>query len=233
MKTVIGLCGKMGSGKDTAAQILKLYGFKHLSFAWHIKKFAQKVFELSDESLWGASNLRNEPQLLRINSWDAAYNLQKEVTNFITMLGLEYDYAKMISISKSCDPFIRPDGIIVEDNCLTVVPRDILRAIGDWGRDIDKDLWVKATLKEAENFDKVVISDVRYINEAKAINNLSYSGKHNSGVIKIIRNNEQSKDDHISELEQDLLPDTCFFDIYNNNRSILALHCHLVEELQL
>ena len=234
MKTVVGLCGKMGSGKDTAAQILKLYGFKHLAFAWHIKKFAQEVFRLSDESLWGASNLRNEPQTVYLDSWGASYNFFQARKNFLTKLGLDdFDYEITESLRLACDPFIRPNGALVEDKYLTLIPRDILRAVGDWGRSIDQNLWVNTTMREAEHFDKVVISDVRYENEARAINDFSCKGNYNAGVIKIIRNNEQAKDDHSSELEQDSLPDTCFFDIYKNNRSILALHCHLVEELYL
>ncbi len=183
MKTVVGLCGKMGSGKDTAAQILKLYGFKHLAFAWHIKKFAQEVFRLSDESLWGASNLRNEPQTVYLDSWGASYNFFQARKNFLTKLGLDdFDYEITESLRLACDPFIRPNGALVEDKYLTLIPRDILRAVGDWGRGIDQNLWVKATLKEADHFDKVVISDVRYQNEAEAINNFN----HKSGVIKIV-----------------------------------------------
>lgn len=235
MKTVIGLCGKMGSGKDTAASILKLYGYKHLAFAWHIKKFAQEVFQLNEESLWGASNLRNEPQQLILNSWDASYNFFKARDKFLINLGLnEFDWDTTESLRLVCDPFIRPNDLIVDyGDFLTVIPRDILRAVGDWGRSIDQNLWVNATLKEAVNFDKVVISDVRYNNEAKAINDLSSIDNYTAGVLKIVRNNEQARDDHSSEIEQDFLPDNCFFDIYKNNRSILALHCHLVEELDL
>lgn len=234
MKTVVGLCGKMGSGKDTAAQILKLYGFKHLAFAWHIKKFAQEVFCLSDESLWGASNLRNEPQILDLDSWGVTANFFAYRHAFLSKLKLDdYNATVCDSLYSACDPFIRPNGILMEERHLSVIPRDILRAIGDWGRSINLNLWVNATMREAANFDKVVISDVRYENEANAINDLSCKGNYSAGVIKITRDNEHARDDHSSELEQDSIPDSCFFDIYNNNRSILALHSHLVEELDL
>lgn len=221
MKTVVGLCGKMGSGKDTAAQILKLYGFKHLAFAWHIKKFAQEVFRLSDESLWGASNLRNEPQTVYLDSWGASYNFFQARKNFLTKLGLnDFDYAITESLQLVCDPFIRPNGVLVEDKYLTLIPRDILRAVGDWGRGIDQNLWVKATLKEADHFDKVVISDVRYQNEAEAINNFN----HKSGVIKITRTNENALNNHSSELEQDSIPKEMFYYTINNNGSMSDLH---------
>lgn len=50
-------------------------------------------------------------------------------------------------------------------------PRHAMQTLGtEWGRDcMDKDIWVNATINMAAQHDAVVIADVRFPNEAKAI----------------------------------------------------------------
>jgi guanylate kinase len=48
---------------------------------------------------------------------------------------------------------------------MTLKDRKLLQAIGQGMREIDPDVWIKAAFKEAEKYDKVVISDLRQSNE--------------------------------------------------------------------
>lgn len=58
---VLGLMGESGSGKDfSAAWIIQNQGYVRVGFADVLKRFCQKVFEFSDESLWGDPKFRNE-----------------------------------------------------------------------------------------------------------------------------------------------------------------------------
>jgi hypothetical protein len=56
---IIGLVGKSGSGKDTAAGMIP--GAKQMSFADPLKEFCAHVFDWDRETLWGPSELRNKP----------------------------------------------------------------------------------------------------------------------------------------------------------------------------
>ena len=58
---IIGICGKINTGKDTIADILcGEYGFLRVSFADPIKIFCLRMFPdiLTDEILWGSSSNR-------------------------------------------------------------------------------------------------------------------------------------------------------------------------------
>lgn len=58
---IVGISGKAGAGKDTAAEVLiRTYGFQKCSLADPIKNIAKSIFDFSDEQLWGPSHKRNE-----------------------------------------------------------------------------------------------------------------------------------------------------------------------------
>ncbi len=56
---LIGLVGKAGSGKDSAAAMIP--GARRFSFADPLKEFCRDVFGWDRETLWGPSELRNKP----------------------------------------------------------------------------------------------------------------------------------------------------------------------------
>jgi len=59
---IIGLTGKAGSGKDTAANYLKQkYGIQPIAFAAELKRIVKDLFDFSDEQIYGPSEKRNEP----------------------------------------------------------------------------------------------------------------------------------------------------------------------------
>lgn len=73
---IIGLAGKAGSGKDTAADALvERRGFVKISLAGPLKRICAEVFGWDAARLYGPSELRNEPD----PAWDgltARYALQ-------------------------------------------------------------------------------------------------------------------------------------------------------------
>lgn len=80
-------------------------------------------------------------------------------------------------------------------------PRHAMQTLGtEWGRDlISPGLWVEATERRVHLFDKVVISDVRFPNEAAMVKRLG-------GILyRIVRPNGAGLDQHQSETEIDLL----------------------------
>jgi len=60
MYPILGICGRAGSGKDTAADFMVSYGqAKKLALADPMKRLAASVYEFTDNQLWGPSNARN------------------------------------------------------------------------------------------------------------------------------------------------------------------------------
>ena len=60
MTKLIGLVGMAGSGKGEVAKILVSdFKFVELSMSRPMKEFCKKIFEFSDEALYGSSELRN------------------------------------------------------------------------------------------------------------------------------------------------------------------------------
>jgi hypothetical protein len=104
--------------------------------------------------------------------------------------------------------------------------RKFLQWIGtEWGRNIDKDVWVKLFLKDIKNDENNGIknffcSDLRFLNEFE---NLKKDGWF---CIKIIRNIEKDErlgngyENHISEYELDLLSNDKWDFIIDNNGNL-------------
>lgn len=73
--------------------------------------------------------------------------------------------------------------------------RHMLRTLGtEWGRDcIDRDVWLTAFGKTAEKYDKIVVDDVRFLNEAMFLQSMG------GEMWKIIRSSAINDTDHASE----------------------------------
>jgi hypothetical protein len=79
-------------------------------------------------------------------------------------------------------------------------PRELMQKLGtEWGRSIDEDIWVKALLADYDINENWIITDVRFPNEADAIN------KAGGVVIRVYRGD--SSDTHPSETSLDNYPD--------------------------
>jgi len=166
---IIGITGKAGSGKDTAADILvDGFGFRKISLADPMKRAVMDWFGFSHNQLWGPSEMRNAP--------DKRY----------------------VRVPAHEEPCFRTDEwghswekgtAYVPDQYLT--PRHALQQLGtEFGRACYQDVWIDFAIRTAKrvlagqaytpNFGLelyesmnpargVVIPDVRFANELAAI----------------------------------------------------------------
>ncbi len=179
---IIGISGKAVSGKDTFGKMLAAEFNKEayppyvmMAFANELKLKCQADFDLTWEQLWGED---------------------KEV----------YDqrYPKRRGILPYCVGN-RDDGkgLEVLDERKHWTAREIMQDYGAFYRTIDDEFWVKNLFKviDDKEYTNVIITDVRYINEAKYI-------QHKKGGY-VIRVERKSKDyrvhnmAHASEVELD------------------------------
>jgi len=58
MNKIVGICGYIGSGKDTVASCLKDRGYASMSFADPMKIILQDLFNIPSDTLWGPSGRR-------------------------------------------------------------------------------------------------------------------------------------------------------------------------------
>lgn len=101
--------------------------------------------------------------------------------------------------------------------------RRLLQALGTEGlRDtINENFWIDILLKEAQRYENVVISDVRFVNEVKAI-------KMSGGYIWKVERTDSTEveDDHRSEQE---INSVQFDELIQNDGSLkdlfLTIHC--------
>jgi hypothetical protein len=219
MGIVVGLSGLAGAGKDTVADLLvNDFGFVKVAFADPIKRAAMDWWDFSEDQLWGASEMRNKPDL-----------------RYPT--GLKEDLR----------PSFVPHYNTTPHTSMTyLTPRYVLQKIGtDIARSLDKDVWLRYGMKVARQLlqhpDKlnykqtvgvveekrsapiagVVISDGRFTNE------LVHIGENGGKLIRIKRpgaglSGEAAK--HASETEHQEWPDDCFDYVLNNDGTMSDLH---------
>ena len=153
---LIGLCGLEGSGKSTVANYLETKGYKHLSFASHLKDVVAVLYGWDRKMLEGDTSLSRE--------W-----------------------------RETIDPY------------WNITPRKALKQTGtDFARDmISKDFWLNRISKEIKdkNYQKVVISDARFLNELKWISN------SNGTLLEIQRGENPEWYDIAKEYNKDYMSD--------------------------
>lgn len=78
---VIGIIGKINTGKDTAASICKKNGYVRKAFADPIKEIVHELFDVPREVLWGDSQCRTEKvrKMLQLLGTDYARAIDPDV----------------------------------------------------------------------------------------------------------------------------------------------------------
>lgn len=199
MSKVIGFCGKKGAGKDTAADALLEEGWARVRFSQSLKEITADAFDIKPLFLEDAAFKDVEfDEPIRVTKHDVLtlceklpldINNSKELEIMLDMVGREFK-----------------------------TPRELLQYVGtDIVRNkVDVNGWVKiAQTKIKEWFDRgenVVVTDVRFPNEADVITQLG------GQLVKIDRKQE-IVDTHESE-KQDFNVDL----ILDNNEDIYDLH---------
>lgn len=215
---IVGVVGKKGSGKDTAADGLASDFYVKRSFATPLKEFLIKGLDFPEEALYGPSQMRNTPV-----TFQPSIVVGKDAPDRITMAQREFASKVAAAIGRDVDDMSRwlDDFILKEvfhSKCTVEIrpvfltrtvthvhayqwtARRILQQLGtEWGRALDPDIWCKIAVQglQEENA-RTVFSDCRFINEAAKIRELG------GPVIRIYRPaTDSTKDKHQSETEMD------------------------------
>lgn len=201
MQKLIGMCGRAGSGKNTVARYINdmLPGrVAEISFAKPLKDFCKLVYDWNDEHVDGSLKEVEDKRYPRPH---AKLRGLEHILGFFYRLIFRREYL--------------PRG----PHFLT--PRYALQRLGtEWGRDCYMGTWMEVCQRRwrfLTHLGKVVIvTDVRFQNEAKAI-------QADSGIIlKTVRpDNAATTATHASELELAKIQGDFTLD---NSSTLTALH---------
>lgn len=204
-KRLIGLRGVAGSGKSLAATIIQqeLQQTALLALADPIKELLYHVLDIPNDNLWGSSAMREKslPQYLEEKVWDVS---RERLTEYLpswahTVLLTGLDEVAQPLVDKIYEWFdgLRAETLDINNKRRGLTARRAAQTLGtECGRAVNENIWVNYGLSRAAQFqrartiDNVVLTDVRFINEAKAIRDKEgqiwllqreYAGLHNEG----------------------------------------------------
>lgn len=171
---IIGFAGRISAGKSTASDAVwqnEVAGLDWTprAFAEPSKAMALLAFpELTRDQLYGSSQHREEPLKDYPITDTCPYCGTTALGHVVDTAGSSSAVCTVCVVPAPDDPMGRRTQYRQLPQYLT--PRIILQTLaGDWGRRLGRNIWVKATLKNAAHDPATVISDVRYKNEVAAI----------------------------------------------------------------
>jgi hypothetical protein len=211
MINLIGISGKMGNGKDTVANIIQYLtrNYAYIDYSleqynqlvrkkdWEVKSFAEKLKQISADltglpletfktqegkltvldSMWDYYTLEYDNIFFKTNTY-------QEILDKIGEIVLNHEEANFF-ISK------------IKHHQMTV--REVLQLVGtDCMRDnLHQNVWVNSLFANYQEDSKWLISDTRFLNEAKSI-------KDRGGIIlRVNRQLESNTNSHPSETSLD------------------------------
>jgi hypothetical protein len=195
---IIGLIGKKGSGKDTVgAYLVKMYDFQRISNADKMKASIAALFDIPFEDV---DKYKNDPEVF--------ITLHRNVT-----LGERLGDIKLLNTSSI--PIASFNMRDFQKRYGTEAHRDVL----------GEDIWVDAALPVGGYYAgrKIVVTDVRFPNEAQRIKDLG------GYLVRIYRNEvDILEDNHESEAGIDrIIYDSCIY----NSGAINDLYLSIEEML--
>jgi len=238
---LIIVAGKAGSGKDTAAEHIALnYNAGRIALADPMKRATKQLFGFTDEQLWGPSEFRNQevrPSGLVFPESDTIKRLAAEFVDEMELRDPRVAAAKL-------DAWFWGLVVKAEGNKGLISARVVLQTLGtEWGRSIDKNMWVNYAIKASRtllvgnasytrvdglqlgtgiNYDYVVITDGRFRNEVcgvAAVNGVSF---------RVLRHVADTKTvgiaGHQSEKELDGVPKHFYTDTILNDFSLQHMY---------
>jgi len=177
MATIIGVSGRKYHGKDTFSRSVVEASQKYSTLTpFELTHFADK---LKDQAM----------QIFGITEAQA-YDPTAKETPFQATVRMDEYVGRMREVT----------GLAIQTAGLTAnSPRELLQYYGtEYVRGVQDDYWIRATLDQ--EWDRVLISDVRFPNEAKAIR--AAGGK----IVKVVRTDmPDASDGHASETSIDLI----------------------------
>ena len=152
---IIAFAGKMGSGKDTAAEFLKDQGYHPMAFADNLKEMAIEVFRLSKAECYDQDLKMKE--------------LKEPITLRVGHIGKIMTYAEDKNGFKITQDIARELYGLLDDPITLKTPREVLQYLGTeiLRNCIDQHyhaLVVKRKI-DLHNIQKVAITDCRFPNE--------------------------------------------------------------------
>jgi hypothetical protein len=194
---IVGINGKMNSGKSTTANILVSMGYKELSFADNLKQMCIHAFRLTEDQVYtqiGKQTKFEKPVSLNIFHLSDIVSWV-DMVNRILVKGDQFTKMKR-NLGRSFES-----------------PRDILQFVGtEICREcIDLNFHLNVLESQIKMHDNVVISDVRFHNELEFIKKLN-------GALVLVKDINQPQSESTHESEQDL-PEEAFNFILVNDKS--------------
>ncbi len=169
----LGIAGPAGSGKDSAADyIVKTYGGEKIALADPMKFFLEDVFGFTNRQLWGPSQFRNAPDKRYEGSMRpgalhvARTRFEEHAPSWLLGVLPHFTHAQRVASAEAL-------RLWFEDFAgqASLTPRYGLQTLGtEWGRAQDPSIWLlyaerDAKARELKGY--VLISDCRFLNEAK------------------------------------------------------------------
>lgn len=192
MKTLIGITGQKYAGKDTTGlHISKLTNYPLYAFAKPLKDFCKTFFDLNYEELYDSKK-----EVIR------SFNLKSWKDFLISVISFQFpELLESQTEDKIIDSFYRRvllPYLIGENETnqtanLLVSSRNIMQKVGtDFFRGLQPDIWLKQADKALLEYDSLIVTDLRFDNEAQWI-------KNNFGLIINVLRDLDNNDPHISE----------------------------------
>ncbi len=174
MSKLIGIAGKAGTGKSEVARILSHKGYTIIAFADALKRILKEVFDFSDEQLWGPSSNRNsaDPRFPRAvldedsDTGKISYLTPREALQKFGSVGRDcYENIWVDYTMRKAEAILNPEEYSKKQNkflnkYLTIYNYSETKGVFSVGYKYNDDFVISAG---------VVLSDVRFINEADAI----------------------------------------------------------------
>lgn len=177
---IIGVAGKKRHGKDTFSELLKEKhnDFKIIHFADDLKQMTSDIFEI-------------------------------HIDNFIHQSLKEVVFDKPIDMDLYLDKMSSTVGLSVKPRGLVAhSPRELMQFFGtEYVRSVSNYYWIKRVVDKINSGGDFIVSDVRFVNEAKSIQDLG--GK----IVKVTMVGALDVSSHSSETSiDDIVAD---IDVYN------------------
>lgn len=225
MFPIVMFVGKLGSGKDTAAEMMRsrVTNGKSVTLAAPMKEFAKSIMGFTHDQMYGPSSRREE-----IFAWP-----DDEVENAFSMRA--HGFLKSLFGTVSADSATALNSWfwgIMHNGPRT--GRHVLQTLGtEFGRSQGRDVWINAGINLAQDMlvegaNLVTITDGRFRNEVLAVK------KAGGMVIHIVNPDDKTVATHASEKEQESIPEF-WYDYTLVNRKSLGIRNlkHLVDAIKL
>ena len=183
---ILGISGKAGAGKDTVCKMI-VYTLWYYNYSQRLSPFGIEHY--------------NE-QMLQY------YNIINRIDWYQTSFADKLKQCLSIILRTSRSNF--EDNMFKQSTVewLEITVRELLQKFGTAIRnEICDDFWVKACLKDFEDYNNYLITDVRFKSEAKGIKDLK-------GIIIRVNREGAGAGNHISEIDLD---DYSFDYVINND----------------